>query len=286
MIEHSTSSSVSAQKLRSIFKSISDYIIYVTDITSIKQSLINKMLNVLKLPQFNDEVFIQNTYDWIDSLLEPIARNSASLVKDLFISATAVVSLPVNDVLALLFSGMSGVSLLKGIIMFDPVQMLDNKKKDSILSVKYAVQFLKDMYPDKATYIDDIYEKSNIFNYIIKHIILKIMNSIIEELNKTTQLINDVDLKGRLQQFIDKLNATKEINASSVGEKASLVFFNTLFGLGNKIESKTGGYGRRRSCGRRHRCGMGCQSMRRKMHLRSRRRSWSRSGSGSGRRRR
>ena len=128
MIEHSTSSSVSAQKLRSIFKSISDYIIYVTDITSIKQSLINKMLNVLKLPQFNDEVFIQNTYDWIDSLLEPIARNSASLVKDLFISATAVVSLPVNDVLALLFSGMSGVSLLKGIIMFDPVQMLDNKK--------------------------------------------------------------------------------------------------------------------------------------------------------------
>ena len=128
MIEHSTSSSVSAQKLRSIFKTISDYIIYVTDITSIKQSLINKMLNVLKLPQFNDEVFIQNTYDWIDSLLEPIARNSASLVKDLFISATAVVSLPVNDVLALLFSGMSGVSLLKGIIMFDPVQMIFMKR--------------------------------------------------------------------------------------------------------------------------------------------------------------
>ena len=265
MIDHSTSS-VSPQKVESIINSLIEYIQYITDIRHIQKSIINEMLKVLEDPKFDDDLFIEKAYRWVDSLLEPFSRNSASFVKTTLITFTAPVSLPLNDVLNFTFATMSGFSIIKGIIFFSPKKILDDKMEDSTPTLKDVVKFLKETYPDKSHYIDDIYEKSNMFNYAIKNVLLKIVNSLIEELNKKNQSITQDDIKKRVQQFIDKLDGSKERNTTKVGENASIVFFNTLFGLGNKIENKKGGRsrGRGRGRGRRLRSRRKRQSWRRR----------------------
>ena len=221
------------------------------NLDNITEKLTNQIIELLNNPKLvyennpkllNDpkhnlsKYIIDKCYAWMDSTLQPIAMTSGYLVKNTIITVTVPFSLLFNDVTTLLMAGQQSTSFINEINNFDILNIISKKKESK-------PNFLSPYIENSEAELQNIkssLDKINLFRIQIKNSILNIVNLIINKLRE----IEMKDKSGKITEFIDVLESTKEDKSEELSKSIFTTFAEVIFGyksIKNQEETETKG---------------------------------------------